>query len=223
MAETRSVPGSPLPQNESRVGVQAVRLTQGFFAQLPSQSVTFFERQHIADYPRPIQIGAGTAYPRPVTLFEHVVPQGEVVVIRDAVFGAAQHNGLGIDDLIPVNNKRLLSYVAFVFDINSKLQTDAQNNAYGIGGVLAKNAISQGKAALSAAAQVPATARPWGGSIATGPAGSFALYAMPQQKIRAVAWIVQPPPFEIRQFSLDVSGWTLPKASWERIKTGFNY
>ena len=70
---------------------------------------------------------------------------------------------------------------------------------------------------------MPSTARIYGGSIITGPAATFALYAMPQQRIRASAWIVRPPPFEVRRFSFDLSGFLLSKVGFERFKLGFNY
>lgn len=223
MAETRSTPGSPLPQGSPGASVQTVRMTQGFFAQLPPGSLAFYDRQYISDYPRPIQVGAGNAYPRQVPILDLTVPEGSVIIIRDGVFGAFQQNGLGIEDTVPVDHKRLLTFVAFAFDINNKAQADSQNNLYGTGGLLAKQAVQQGNNVLSSAAQVPSTVKPYGGSIIIGPAGSFALYAMPQQRIRASAWIVRPPPFEIRRFAFDMSGFTMSKVGFERIKSGFNY
>lgn len=223
MAETRSVPGSPLPQESPKAVVQTVRVSQGFFAQLPPNAVAFFDRQYISDFPRPIQVGVGNAYPRRVSILDLTVPEGSVIVIRDGVFGAYQQNGLDVNDTVPVDNKRLLSYVAFAFDINGRSQRDYQSNVYGIGGLLAAEAAVTANAALSAAAQVPSTAKPYGGSIISGPPGAFALYAMPQQVLRASAWIVRPPPFEVRRFSFDISGFMLSKIGFERFKLGFNY
>lgn len=221
--ETRSVPGSPLPQESPKTAIQTVRLTQGFFNSLPPNAAVFFDRQYISDYPRPIQVGVGNAYPRRVPILELKVPDNQVIVIRDGVFTSYQQNGLGIEDTVPVDNRRLLSYIAFSFDISQKGLVDSQNNVYGTGGLLAKQAVTLGQAALASAAQVPSTAKPYGGSIISGPAATFALYAMPQQVIRASAWIVRPPPFEVRRFSFDLSGFGMSKISFERIKTGFNY
>jgi hypothetical protein len=223
MAETRSVPGSPLPQEGAKPVVQTVRVTQGFFAQLPPNAVAFFDRQYISDFPRPIQVGPGNAYPRNVPILDLTVPEGSVIVIRDGVFGAYQQNGLDVNDTVPVDNKRLLSYVAFAFDINGRGMTDFQNNIYGTGGLLAREAVITVQGGLSSAAQVPSTVKPYGGSIVSGPPGAFALYAMPQQRIRASAWVVRPPPFEVRRFSFDISGFMLSKIGFERFKLGFNY
>lgn len=223
MAETRSAPGSPLPQEGPRVVAQSVRLTQGFFASLPPNAVAYFDRQYVSDYPRPIQVGAGNAYPRLVSILELKVPENQVIVVRDGVFTSYQQNGLGIEDTVPIDNRRLLSFVGFSFDISNKGLTDSQNNLYGSGGLLARQAVALGQGALSAAAQVPSTVKPYGGSIISGPAATFALYAMPQQVIRAAAWIVRPPPFEVRRFSFDLSGFSMTKVGFERIKSGFNY
>lgn len=223
MAETRSSPGSPLPQKGPAPAIQAVRLSQGFFSQLPPNALAFYDRHYISDFPRPIQVGPGNAYPRQVPILDLTVPAGEVIVVRNGVFNAYQQNGLGIEDTVPVDHRRLLTFVAFSFDVNGRAQADIQNNIYGVGGLLGKQAVALGQGALSAGAQVPSTALPYGGSMAVGPVDSFALYAMPQQRIRATAWVVRPPPFEIRRFSFDMSGWTLSKVGFEKIKTGFSY
>lgn len=223
MAETRSAPGSPLPQGNPQVGATPVRVTQGFFAQLPPNAIAFFDRQYISDFPRPIQVAPGIAYPRNVSILDLTVPEGSVIVIRNGVFGAMQQNGLDVNDTVPVDNKRLLSYVAFAFDISGRgVQTDYQSNAYGLGGSLARGD-GFGQGALLSAGQVPSTAKPYGGSIVSGTPDSYAIYAMPQQRIRATAWIVRPAPFEIRRLTFDLTGFLLSKVGFERFKLGFNY
>lgn len=190
---------------------------------MPPNAVAFFNRQYVSEYPRPIQVGSGNAYPRQVPILDLTVPVGSVIVIRDGIFTAYQQNGLDVNDTVPVDNRRLLTYVAFGLDINGKGQTDSQNNVYGLGGLLQRETIATGQAALSNVAQVPSTVKVYGGSIISGPPGTFALYAMPQQRIRASAFIVRPPPFEIRRFSFDLNGFLLSKVGFERFKLGFNY
>lgn len=222
MTFTRSQPGSPLPQARPVSDASPVRVTQGFFASLPPNAISFFSRQYLSDYPRPIQVGQGPAYPRRVSIAEIVVPENNAIVIRDGVFKAYQQNGLDVNDMVPVDDRRLATYIAFGFNISDKGQIDFQTNLYGPGGLLARQAAG-GNTALAPGAQVPATAKPYGGSIITGPAEQWALYAQPQQKIQASAWIVRPPPFEIRRFSFDLSGFILSKTGFEQIKIGFLY
>lgn len=192
-----------------------VRITHGFLTNLPGRSRIFFQRQFFVNYPRPIQAGPGSPFPRVVPIATIQAPKQQAIVIRRVVFRAYQHSGIGIEDLQVVPEGRGIGTLGFRFNVGNRGISDFQTNLPGRGipvvfgqqgGVASAPRLGQGSTYQGLGEITPELSNE-----------SFAKYAMPGDIIASQAVIFRPPSFDLRIFRVDISGWLASEYEIQRI------
>jgi hypothetical protein len=198
---------SPLPQGNPRSKVEAARIVHGFTAYLPGRSRIFFQRQFFSNYPRPIQQGGATPFPRTVGIATIQAPTHQAIVLREVKFAAYQHSGIGIEDLAEVPNGRAVGTLGFNFNLGNRGLTDFQTNLPGRGIPVSYSTVAQTTGSSAPRAGQGNTFQGVGRATPTVDGEQFAAYARPGDIIQAQAVVFRPPSFDLRLFEVKISGW----------------
>lgn len=214
---TAPVTPSPVgPGNPGKSPV-AVRIVHGFTTQLPGRSRRFFQRQFFSSYPRPIQVGPTSPFPRTVPIATIKAPDRQSIVIRKVDFNAYQHSGIGIEDLAEVPRGRTVATLGFSFKIGNQGMTDFSTNLPGRGIPVLYTPASQGPNASAPRAGQGNVKQGTGPITPNGGPDPFAAYAMPGELIVAEAIVFRPPSFDLRVFEVRIEGWLAEQTELERI------
>ena len=196
-----------------------VRVVRGFSQSLPGRSRIFFQRVYFAQMPHPIQKALGNPFPISLPIATIEAPAQQSIVLRHAAFKVFQHSGIGVDDFVETLPSRSASTFGFAVRIGNRGMTDFNTNNSpdpGAGGAVTSNAkLGVGRAALS-----PGDGRlyPFSGPITpqllTDP---FASYVRPAEQILASVTVLREPNFDVRFFSVELSGWLVPEVEMDRM------
>lgn len=196
---------SPLPQEEARGGAKPVRLTHAFTQFLPPRSFVFFQRAYFRSYPRPLQYGGKAPFPVPIPLMKIQVPPQQGLVFQRSVFKVYESSGVGTDDVVEVEAGRTVGTFGFSTEIGSRGLVDFSSNLTANGDPVVWN-----PAQTLTPTQPPQVGAgriyPFSGNAQQG-LENFASYAQPGQEIICTAWVLRAPPFDTRQFSVEISGY----------------
>ena len=216
---TAPVTASPLPQSYAKSEVGTARIINGFEAYLPGRTRLFFQRKFFADYPRPIQKGGASPFPREIPIATIEVPQTQVIVLRTVAFQAIQNTGIGIEDFARIPPGRAVGTLGFKFSVGNRGLTDFVTNLpirgvpvlYGTaaavqGGVNVAPITGQGSVHQTTGIITPAR-----------DVENYAGYAMPGAEIKASVIIIRPPPFDLRFFEVEMSGWLVNETEYQSI------
>jgi hypothetical protein len=215
LGKTSSQVGSPGQQSYDPSCNVPVTIKHGFLANLPGRSRIFFQRQFFTSYPRPIQNGAATPFPRVVPIATIEAPKQQAIVIRSVVFRAYQHSGIGIEDLQAVPEGRGIGTLGFRFNVGNRGISDFMTNLPGRGIPVV---FGQQGATAVAPQSGQGTTYQGIGMITPPPSGdAFAKYAMPGDIIQSQAVIFRPPSFDLRVFRVDISGWLASEFEIQKI------
>lgn len=210
------VPPSPLSQHEVPGKIVPVRVTGGFFENLPPSALIFFNRTFVSRVPSPLQMGAAASpFPRQLQIVAFQVPARQVLVVKDVVFTGFQRSGIDPQDVAPVADKRLLGFVTYSFRISNSSPLDFATN---VGGAATPGGQSE-FAPIAGVNTFPTNAFPFGGSIKNiNPL--FAAYARPAQNVVLSYTLLQPPRIDVRQFSAELSGYIMEEVHFDRMHRG---
>ena len=197
-------------------GSTAVRLVHGFTQALPGRTRIFFQRVYFAQMPHPIQKGLGNPFPFQIPIATIEAPSQQCIVLRAAAFKIFQHSGIGIDDFVEVAPSRAASTFGFAVRVGNRGMTDFNtNNSPDPGSVTVSVNKSGGQASLT-----PGDGRlyPFAGLItphlSTDP---FASYIRPSEQIFASVTVLREPNYDVRFFSVELSGWLAGEKEMDRI------
>lgn len=220
---TRRRYGNTAPVTQSPVGPGSqgkppvpVRIVHGFTTQLPGRSRRFFQRQFFSNYPRPIQQGPASPFPRRVPIARIQAPNRQSIVLRRVAFNAYQHSGIGIEDLAEVPRGRTVGTLGFSFTVGNQGISDFVTNLPGRGVPVLYSATQGPNATAPRAGQ--GNVRQGTGPITpdNGP-DPFAAYAMPGEGIVAEAVVFRNPSFDLRLFEVRFEGWLAEEQELERV------
>jgi hypothetical protein len=199
--------------------VSPIRIVNGFTAQLPGRTRVFFQRVYFAQMPRPIQVGLGNPYPFGINVATIEAPAQQCIILRSASFKIFQHSGIGVDDFIEVNPSRAASTFGFSLRIGNRGLTDFNTNNSPdpgqAGAVTSGIKVGVGQAALS-----PGDGRlyPFAGRITPSPdTDPFASYVRPAEQLFASVTVLREPNYDVRFFSVELSGWLANEAELDKM------
>lgn len=201
--------GSPGPQGYKAGGVHPSRLVNGFTAFMPGRSRLFFQRNFFADYPRPIQQGGAAPFPRQITIATIEAPQRQSIVLRTVAFQAYQNTGIGIEDFSAIPSGRAVGTLGFQFLVGNRGLTDFATNLPGRGVPVSYGTagVGQGGAGIAPIAGQGSVHQRTGPITPVRTNENYAGYAMPGDELKASVIVFRPPPFDLRFFSVELSGW----------------
>lgn len=208
---------SPLPQGYASNDVTAARVVHGFTQLLPGRTRIFFQRQYFANYPRPIQQGGATPFPRAVTIATIEAPTHQSIVIREVAFAALQHSGIGIEDLGEVPRGRAIGTLGFRLNVGNRGLTDFSTNLPGRGIPVSYSTVAQTGVSAQPRAGQGNTFQGVGLATPSAQGELFAGYAQPGDIIKAEAVIFRPPSFDLRLFEVRISGWLADEYDLDKI------
>jgi len=215
---------SPLPQESPRRGAQPVSVVDAFYQFLPPKSLSFWKRTYSSRAPRPLiaSVGVTPVFPRTLPLTRILVLKQQVLVFQDVVFTAYRASNIDPNDytpLTPFENKRLLGFVGYSFNVGGRSFVDANTNVGSFaasGGAAGGGGDIQAPGPANPISSASSTYLPYQGSLAEGTHG-FAAYGMPGAVIEAAAVFLSPPPFEIGRFTVDMSGYYLNETHYNEL------
>lgn len=199
--------------------VTPIRIVNGFTAQLPGRARIFFQRVYFAQMPRPIQMGVGNAYPRNLDVATIEAPQQQCIILRSASFKIFQHSGIGVDDFIEVNPSRAASTFGFSLRVGNRGLTDFNTNnspsPVQLQAVAPGVKVGVGRASLSPG---DGSLYPFAGRITPNPdTDPFASYVRPGEQLLAQVSVLREPNYDVRFFSVEMSGWLANEAELDKI------
>jgi len=191
-----------------------IRIVHGFSSQLPGRTRIFFQRVYFAQMPHPIQKGVGNPFPFPIPVATIEAPSHQCIVLRAASFKVFKHSGIGVDDFIEVDPSRAASTFGFSIRIGNRGLTDFNTNTSPDPGntVLVQSgpgrSLSPGDGRLY----------PFAGLV-TPSLGSdpFASYVRPSEQIFASVTVLREPNYDVRFFSVELSGWLANEDELEKM------
>lgn len=199
--------------------VSPIRIVHGFTSQLPGRSRIFFQRVYFAQMPHPIQKGLGNPYPISLPVATIEAPKQQCVILRAAAFRVFQHSGIGIDDFIETAPSRSASTFGFSVRVGGRGMTDYNTNVSPDPGQ--SSAVTSGqKLGINTAGLTPGDGRlyPFAGIITPHlGADPFASYIRPSEQIYASVTVLREPNFDVRFFSVELSGWLAEEAELDRM------
>ena len=215
--------GSPLPQEYAHSAVTPVRIVGGFTTALPGRDRIFFNRIYFAPMPYPIQKGTGNPYPFGMDVATIEVPKTQALVVRQVAFRVFQHSGIAVDDYTEVDPARAATNFGFEFKMGNRGMTDFNTNLAPDPGSIAPvgglgpfpKVVNPAIAGLS-----PGGGQlfPFAGPITPVlPNESFASYARPQDLVKARVFILREPNFDVRFFSVSISGFLANETDLDRM------
>jgi len=199
--------------------ISPIRIVHGFTSQLPGRSRIFFQRVYFAQMPHPIQKGLGNPFPVQLPVATILAPQQQCIILRAAAFKVFQHSGIGVDDYIETPPSRSASTFGFSVRVGNRGMTDYNTNVSpdpGNTGAVAANL----KASLGQAGVTPGDGRlyPFSGLITPHlSADPFASYIRPGEQIYASVTVLREPNFDVRFFSVELSGWLADEVELDRM------
>lgn len=194
-----------------------IRIVHGFTQALPGRSRIFFQRVYFAQMPHPIQKGLGNPFPFTIPVATIEAPKEQCIVLRAASFKVFQHSGIGVDDFIETPPSRSASTFGFSVRVGNRGMTDFNTNTSPDPGSSTPVAGIKGggRAGLS-----PGDGRlyPFAGLI-TPSLGidPFASYVRPSDQILASVTVLREPNFDVRFFSVELSGWLANETEMDQI------
>lgn len=197
-----------------------IRIVGGFSSQLPGRTRIFFQRVYFAQMPHPIQKGAGNPFPFPIPVATIEAPTQQCIILRAAAFKVFKHSGIGVDDYIEVSPSRAASTFGFSIRVGNRGLTDFNTNVSPDPGNVQPVTVVSPKAGVGAAALSPGDGRlyPFAGLV-TPALGSdpFASYVRPSEQILASVTVLREPNFDVRFFSVELSGWLANEDELEKM------
>jgi hypothetical protein len=198
--------------------VPPIRIVHGFTSQLPGRSRIFFQRVYFAQMPHPIQTGLGNPYPVSLPVATIEAPRQQCVILRAAAFKVFQHSGIGVDDFIETAPSRSASTFGFSVRVGNRGLTDYNTNVSPDPGQAV--AVTAAKLGLNNAGLTPGDGRlyPFAGIITPHlGADPFASYIRPSEQIYASVTVLREPNFDVRFFSVELSGWLADEAELDKM------
>jgi hypothetical protein len=182
-----------------------MRLTHAFTQFLPPRSFVFFQRAYFREYPRPLQLSNKPPYPINIPIARILVPQNQGLVVRSSSFKVFEASGIGVDDIVEVEQGRATRIFGFSTSIGNRGLVDFSTNVTANGEAVVWNPAQQ-----MGATQPPQVGSgkiyPFTGDSQRG-LENFAFYATPGEEIDLSAWVMRAPPFDTRLFSAELTGY----------------
>jgi hypothetical protein len=210
--------GSPGPQGYKGSNVEAARIINGFTAYLPGRTRLFFQRNFFANYPRPIQQGGAAPFPRELPIATIQAPARQSIVLRTVAFRAFQNTGIGVEDFAEVPSGRVVGTLGFKFTAGNRGLTDFVTNLPGRGVPVLYGTVSgQGGPGVTPIAGQGSVHQKTGPITPVRTNENYAGYAMPGDELKATVTVFRPPPYDIRFFSVEMSGWLANEDDLQQI------
>lgn len=196
-----------------------IRIVGGFSSQLPGRTRLFFQRVYFAQMPHPIQRGAGNPFPFPLPVATIEAPSQQCIILRTAAFKVFQHSGIGVEDYIEVNPSRAASTFGFSIRVGNRGLTDFNTNVSpDPGNTPAVQTAPKPGAGVVGVTPGDGRLYPFAGlvtpALGTDP---FASYVRPSEQILASVTVLREPNFDVRFFSVELSGWLANEDELEKM------
>lgn len=219
LGNTAPTTGSPLPQEYAEPKVQAVRIVNGFSAALPGRTRLFFQRVYFTAFPSPLIAAPGSPFPKPVDIATIEAPKQQGIVLRTAAFKVYQHTGIGLDDISEVAPSRTAGYFGFDLRIGNRGISDFNTNLVPAPGATAIPVVGGNSPGTSTISTGPGGGQvyPFSGVFTPQGDSTFATYARPGDQIKARAFILRPPNYDARLFSVELQGWLANESELDRM------
>jgi hypothetical protein len=198
--------------------VSPVRIVHGFTAALPGRTRIFFQRVYFAPMPNPIQVGLGNPFPFTLPVATILAPKQQCIVLRAAAFRVFQHSGIGLDDFEEVSPARAASTFGFALKIGNRGISDYNTNLSPDPGVTQPVAQIQGGTGQASVTPGDGRLYPFAGLITPHLSNDpYATYVRPADEIRATVTVLREPNYDVRFFSVEMSGWLANETELEKV------
>lgn len=167
---------------------------------------------YFAPYPAAVQVGGGPPFPVPIPIAQIQAPLRQVIVLQQANFKVYQAVPIGLNNIVEVEPSRTATYFGFTLQLGNRGLTDYNSNINGRGAP-----VNFGGNAGTSLPPQPGSSSFYPFSGPAFPIQNFAAYARPSDLISAVAIVLQAPQYETRLFSVELGGYLLEEAHFDRI------